>query len=171
MAPLFLMLLRGGETMFKRTHLPVTLKLGLGGLVVGVISIWQPEVWGNGYGVVESILNNPWTWQALLTILFLKVLATVATTGSGAVGGVFTPTLFCGAALGAIYGEAVHALFPHTPTAVSSFAVVGMGCFPRRDDARADHVDPDHVRDDARRRDDHAADAGLRLRPSTSRAA
>ncbi len=129
MAPLFLMLLRGGERMFKRTHLPVILKLGLGGLVVGVISIWQPEVWGNGYGVVESVLNSPWTWQALLTILFLKVLATVATTGSGAVGGVFTPTLFCGAVLGAIYGEAVHALFPHTPTAVSSFAVVGMGCF------------------------------------------
>jgi CIC family chloride channel protein len=129
LAPLFLMLLRGGETMFKRLRLPVTLKLGLGGLVVGVISIWQPEVWGNGYGVVESVLNNPWTWDALLTILLLKVLATVATTGSGAVGGVFTPTLFCGAVIGAIYGEAVHALFPHTPTAVSSFAVVGMGCF------------------------------------------
>jgi CIC family chloride channel protein len=129
LAPLFLMLLHGGETMFKRTHLPVTLKLGLGGLFVGVISIWQPEVWGNGYGVVESVLNNPWTWQALLTVLFLKVLATVATTGSGAVGGVFTPTLFCGAMIGAIYGEGVHALFPHTPTAVSSFAVVGMGCF------------------------------------------
>jgi CIC family chloride channel protein len=129
LAPLFLMLLRGGEMMFARTHLPIVLKLGLGGLVVGVISIWKPEVWGNGYGVVESVLNNPWTWQALLTILFLKVLATVATTGSGAVGGVFTPTLFCGAVLGALYGEAVHALFPHTPTAVSSFAVVGMGCF------------------------------------------
>jgi chloride channel protein, CIC family len=128
-APLFLLLLRGGETLFSRMRLPVSLKLGLGGLIVGAISIREPGVWGNGYGVVESVLNNPWTWQALMTILVLKVLATVATTGSGAVGGVFTPTLFCGAVLGALYGEAVKAFFPHTPTSVSSFAVIGMGCF------------------------------------------
>src|ERR1019366_8437237 len=104
-APLFLLLLRGGESVFSRMPMPVFLKLGLGGLIVGAISIWEPGVWGNGYGVVENVLNNPWTWQALMTILVLKVLATVATTGSGAVGGVFTPTLFCGAVLGAPYGE------------------------------------------------------------------
>ncbi len=128
-APLFLLLLRGGETVFARTQLPVPLKLGLGGLVVGVISIWKPEVWGNGYGVVEDVLNNPWTWEALMTILVLKVLATVATTGSGAVGGVFTPTLFCGAVLGALFGEIIHAVLPHAHVSVGSFAVVGMGCF------------------------------------------
>ncbi|MCE0522770.1 MAG: ClcB-like voltage-gated chloride channel protein [Methylacidiphilales bacterium] len=128
-APLFLILLRGGELIFARMRLPVTLKLGLGGLIVGVISIWEPRVWGNGYGVVESVLNNPWTWNALMTILVLKVLATVATTGSGAVGGVFTPTLFCGAVLGALYGEIIRAILPHAPISVGSFAVVGMGCF------------------------------------------
>ena len=128
-APLFLLLLRAGETVFSRLHLPLTLKLGLGGLVVGAISIRQPEVWGNGYGVVESILNSHWTWEALLTILLLKVLATVATTGSGAVGGVFTPTLFVGAVLGALYGEGLHHLLPNTSLTVSSFAVIGMGCF------------------------------------------
>jgi CIC family chloride channel protein len=128
-APLFLLLLRGGEDVFARTRLPVTLKLGLGGLVVGTISIWKPEVWGNGYGVVESVLNSHWTWEALMTILVLKVLATVATTGSGAVGGVFTPTLFCGAVLGALYGEILHAILPHAQISVSDYAVVGMGCF------------------------------------------
>jgi CIC family chloride channel protein len=128
-APAFLLLLRGGESVFSRMQLPVFLKLGLGGLVVGMISIWEPRVWGNGYGVVEDVLNNPWTWQALLTILVLKVLATVATTGSGAVGGVFTPTLFCGAVLGALYGEVLRALLPHAQISVGSFAVVGMGCF------------------------------------------
>jgi chloride channel protein, CIC family len=131
-APLFLLLLRGGESLFGRLNLPIPLKLALGGLIVGAISLGQTgpyTVWGNGYGVVESVLNSPWTWQALITILLLKVLATVATTGSGAVGGVFTPTLFCGAVLGALYGEIVHALLPHTHIAVSSFAVIGMGCF------------------------------------------
>jgi CIC family chloride channel protein len=128
-APLFLLLLRGGETMFSRMRLPVALKFGLGGLIVGAISIREPGVWGNGYGVVEDVLNKPWTWQALMTILVLKVLATVATTGSGAVGGVFTPTLFCGAVLGALYGEILQALLPHAQISVGSFAVVGMGCF------------------------------------------
>jgi CIC family chloride channel protein len=134
-APLFLLLLRGGEKLFSRMHLPVFFKLALGGLVVGALSIWQPvawkgaSVWGNGYGVVESVLNSPWTWQALLLILLFKVLATVATTGSGAVGGVFTPTLFCGAVLGALYGEILRALLPHSPISVGNFAIVGMGCF------------------------------------------
>lgn len=128
-APLFLLLLRGGAALFQRTHLPVYLKLGLGGLIVGIISIGEPGVWGNGYGVVEQVLNNPWTWDALLIILILKVVATVATTGSGAVGGVFTPTLFCGAVIGALYGEGLQALLPHADIAIGSFAVVGMGCF------------------------------------------
>jgi len=128
-APLFLLLLNGGEKMFGRLRVSAPLKLGLGGLVVGVISISHPEVWGNGYGVVESVLNSNWTWEALVTILVLKVVATVATTGSGAVGGVFTPTLFVGAVLGALFGEVLHHLLPHSTISVSDFAVVGMGCF------------------------------------------
>lgn len=128
-APLFLLLLRGGESVFTRMNLPAYFKLGLGGLVVGVIAIWEPGVWGNGYGVVISVLNSDWAWDALLTILILKVLATVATTGSGGVGGVFTPTLFCGAMLGSLFGEALRALLPQGHIIVSSFAVVGMGCF------------------------------------------
>ena len=128
-APLFLHCLQGGARIFRRLRLPVYFQLGLGGLVVGIISILTPDVWGNGYGVVERILNSPLTWTALGTIFVLKVLATVATTGSGAVGGVFTPTLFCGAALGAMYGKGLLTLFPDSGIAPGSFAVVGMGCF------------------------------------------
>jgi len=134
-APVFLFALRGGELLFKRTSLPVILKLGLGGLVVGLLSLDQPidwkggSVWGNGYGVVESVLNTDWVWWGLLSILALKVLATVATTGSGAVGGVFTPTLFCGALIGSLYGEGLRALLPHAHIIPASYAVVGMGCF------------------------------------------
>jgi CIC family chloride channel protein len=104
-------------------------------LIEGVLSIAQPEswnsgsVWGNGYGVTESVLNTDWVWYGLLTILIVKVLATVATTGSGAVGGVFTPTLFCGAIVGSLYGEGLRALLPHAHISPASFAVVGMGCF------------------------------------------
>ena len=128
-APFFLFLLHAGERLFQRINVPIFLKLALGGFIVGAISIYSPQVWGNGYGVVESILNNPTPWQALLAILVLKIFATVATTGSGAVGGVFTPTLFVGAALGALFGTGLQAVLPHAHIAVGSFAIVGMGCF------------------------------------------
>ena len=128
-APLFLMLLRGGESLFGRLKVAAPAKLGLGGLLVGVISINHPDVWGNGYGIVDHILNYPWTWQMLLTVLLFKVLATVATTGSGAVGGVFTPTLFMGAVGGALFGELVRHTLPNGQIFVSDFTVVGMGCF------------------------------------------
>jgi CIC family chloride channel protein len=135
LAPLFLLSLRGGELLFKRVELPRPFKLGLGGLVVGVLSIGQysawkdGSVWGNGYGVTESVLNTEWVWWGLLTILIFKVLATAATTGSGAAGGVFTPTLFCGAIIGALYGEGLRALLPHAHIEPNTYAVVGMGCF------------------------------------------
>jgi CIC family chloride channel protein len=129
LAPLFLHLLRTGADLFKKSHLPLVLSLGLGGLIVGLISTLQPGVWGNGYGMVEWILNADLGWKFLFSLLVLKVLATMATTGSGAVGGVFTPTLFCGAAIGALFAQTLVHLFPHTSFSVGSYAVVGMGCF------------------------------------------
>lgn len=135
LAPLFLLALRGGEMFFKRLNLPVILKLGLGGLLVGILTVRDPEswkggsVWGNGYGVTESVLNTEWVWWGLLSLLIVKVLATAITTGSGAVGGVFTPTLFCGACIGSLFGETLCAMLPGTQILPHSFAVVGMGCF------------------------------------------
>ncbi len=129
-APLFLLLLRGGRNGLL-ADAPARFAQARAGRTDrrGRSRSGSRGVWGNGYGVVEDVLNNPWTWQALMTILVLKVLATVATTGSGAVGGVFTPTLFCGAVLGALFGEVMRALLPHAQISVGSFAVVGMGCF------------------------------------------
>jgi chloride channel protein, CIC family len=103
--------------------------MALGGLGVGLISIWNPDVWGNGYSVVNSILHANWTWRALLLILVLKIVATSLSYGSGAVGGVFTPTLFVGAAVGALYGQfALHGQLGQGASLVS-YTIVGMGAF------------------------------------------
>ena len=91
---------------------PLWLKMALAGLSVGGLSVIRPEVWGNGYSVVNSLLHQPWLWQSVLLILVLKVIATVLTSGSGAVGGVFTPTLFVGAALGTLAGSAAQLMLP-----------------------------------------------------------
>jgi CIC family chloride channel protein len=122
-------LLRASAGLFRKLHLPLVLSLGLGGLIVGLVSTLQPGVWGNGYGMAESIFNANLGWKFLFSLLVLKVLATMATTGSGAVGGVFTPTLFCGAAIGALFAQGLDHLFPHTFFSTGSYAIVGMGCF------------------------------------------
>jgi CIC family chloride channel protein len=126
-APWFLRSLRQAERLFAATSLPVPVRLMLGGLVVGALAVWVPEVCGNGYSVVVAILNGHLVWQVLVLVLVCKWLATAASFGSGAPGGVFTPTLFMGAALGYLFGYGVHAVWPlgaHDPRA---FALVGMG--------------------------------------------
>lgn len=129
LAPQFLHLLDASKHQFKRLPVPLPVRLALGGLVVGVISIWVPDVWGNGYSVVNQILHSPWTWQALVAVLVFKVLATAATAGSGAIGGVFTPTLFVGAVFGSLFGLGMQALWPGHTSAYFAYAMVGMGAF------------------------------------------
>ncbi|WP_198376859.1 ClcB-like voltage-gated chloride channel protein [Burkholderia ubonensis] len=129
LAPQFLHLLDASKHQFKRLPMPLPVRLALGGLIVGVISVWIPDVWGNGYSVVNQILHSPWTWQALVAVLVFKVLATAATAGSGAIGGVFTPTLFVGAVLGSLFGLGMQALWPGHTSAYFAYAMVGMGAF------------------------------------------
>jgi CIC family chloride channel protein len=124
--PAYLWLLDAMRQLFKRLKVPLYWKLGLGGLIVGALSLLRPEVWGNGFSVVDSMLQGGWILPSLLIVLILKILAVGATTGSGAVGGIFTPTLFVGAVTGAIFGLGVQQLFPDLLPEPASVAV-GMG--------------------------------------------
>jgi CIC family chloride channel protein len=127
-APGYLWLLDRAHGAFRRWDAGAWLKLGAGGLIVGALSIAKPEVWGNGYSVVNSILQGDWPWTVLLAVLVFKLLAVAATTGSGAVGGIFTPTLFMGAVAGALFGAAMQHLWPGMLPMPASVAV-GMGAF------------------------------------------
>ncbi|MGA2866346.1 MAG: chloride channel protein [Verrucomicrobiota bacterium] len=72
--------------------------------------------------------TKPTTALLFLVGLFLaKLAATLATVGSGAVGGVFTPTLFLGAGLGAISGLGLQQVHVAGQLPIATFAVVGMG--------------------------------------------
>ncbi len=128
-APLFLKFLGLCRQQFQRTGLPLPLRLALGGLLLGLILIAMPEVAGNGYSVVHSLLHVSWAWYAVVLILALKVLATGLTVGSGAVGGVFTPALFVGAALGTLFGQLFALVWPGIAAPVYFFTLVGMGSF------------------------------------------
>jgi chloride channel protein, CIC family len=129
LAPPFLALLDFTKGRFVRLGLPLYWQLGLGGLIVGIISIFVPQVWGNGYSVIGGILQGELLGLWLLIVLAAKVLATSATVGSGAVGGVLTPTLFIGCAVGSLFGGVLHGLMPTIVSVPAAYALIGMGGF------------------------------------------
>ncbi|AYR21585.1 ClcB-like voltage-gated chloride channel protein [Alcaligenes faecalis] len=128
-APAFLKLLNLFRTLFKRTGLGLPLRLALGGLLLGLLLIVMPRVAGNGFSVVSSMLHSDWAWYSVLLILALKVLATGLTVGSGAVGGVFTPAIFVGAAFGTLFGQLSVLILPDLDLPLYLFTLVGMGAF------------------------------------------
>jgi chloride channel protein, CIC family len=129
LAPSFLKLLRASTQAFERIGGPIWVRTGLGGLLVGLLSLGVPDVWGNGYDAVSSILRTDVLWTSLVVLLVFKLVATAASVGSGAVGGVFTPTLLVGAVLGGLFGTPLHAWLPEHTASANAYAVAGMGAF------------------------------------------
>jgi CIC family chloride channel protein len=74
-----------------RLQLSPPWQLALGGLIVGLLSLITPAVWGNGYSVVQHYLLSPPLFSAIAVVFVCKLLAVLASSGSGAPGGVFTP--------------------------------------------------------------------------------
>ncbi len=130
------------EQKFKKIKNPV-LRIGLGGAIIGTLIFIFPSLFGEGYealmdildGKGENIINqtifsnltgNNWLFLVvLLMILFFKVIAMAATTGSGGVGGVFAPTLFMGGVSGFFVARLIN-LVSSFKVNESVFSLVGM---------------------------------------------
>ncbi len=123
----FLKMLLESEAMFGRMKIPLYARLAVGGFIVGVFAVHYPEVWGNGYSTTNRILLESLSINFLIGLFLAKLLATLAAVGSGTVGGVFTPTLFLGAALGSLFGTILHQLGLGESLPTVAFALVGMG--------------------------------------------
>jgi CIC family chloride channel protein len=127
-AALFRESLKRSEKIFNLLRAPLYVKSAIGGLLIGIIGLGWPHVWGNGYNAINSILKNQMTYGLLLALFYMKILATGVSVGSGASGGVFTPSQFIGASLGGFIGFAAHEAFPNHVAFPSAYALVGMGC-------------------------------------------
>ncbi len=123
----FLKMLRYSEVLFERLTVPIFVRLALGGLIVGGLATRFPEVFGNGYSVANSILHEQFELTILMGVFCAKLIATLATVGSGTVGGVMTPTLFLGAGLGSALGQVLHKFGYADQMPAAAFALVGMG--------------------------------------------
>jgi CIC family chloride channel protein len=100
----------------------------IAGLLIGLIGyLGAPQVMGAGYEYMDEAIHGHFTWQFLAILAGLKILATLLSFVSGTPGGMFAPTLFIGAMLGASVGGAEHAILPHLNFAPGTYALVGMG--------------------------------------------
>ena len=98
------------------------------GLMVGAIGYFGfPQVMGPGYGVMDQAMHGQFTWKLLLALAILKLLATTLSFSSGTPGGMFAPTLFIGAMLGAGVAIFEKHYFPVLTGTIGSYALAGMG--------------------------------------------
>lgn len=121
----FQRLLAAGEWLADRNWLPQPWRAAFGGLGVGALAIVLPQVAGNGYEPLNRLLDGEYTLGVIVLLLMAKAVATTSSVSTGSPGGVFTPSLFIGGALGAAWGHACASIF-HLPTAYGSYALVGM---------------------------------------------
>ncbi len=98
-----------------------------GGLVVGVFGFFVPQVMGVGYEHVERVLNGDMIIKTVLLLALLKIIAVSVSYASGNAGGIFGPSLFIGAMVGAGVGGLAHLAFPASTAGPGAYALVGMG--------------------------------------------
>jgi chloride channel protein, CIC family len=115
------------QDLFSNWQIQRWVKPAVAGLIVGITGIFLPQVFGVGYDSIELTLTNQHiVFGLLLALLVAKLLMTAISIGGGFLGGVFAPSLYLGAMLGAAYGEFVAFLFPSLSITPSAFAMVGM---------------------------------------------
>ena len=106
---------------------PEWLRPAVGGLFLGGVLLVLPQMYGVGYPVLGNAVAGKYTIAFLCVLLIGKVVACSLTIGIGGSGGVFAPSLFCGAMLGAAFGAVVHGVGPDVVGSTGAYALVGMG--------------------------------------------
>lgn len=110
-----------------RTRLPLWVQPALGGLLVGFIALWFPQVLGVGYLATDAALHGDYGLTLLIALIFAKIVATAVCVGFGFGGGVFSPSLYLGAMVGGAYGLVAGSVFPELFSGVAAYALIGTG--------------------------------------------
>jgi CIC family chloride channel protein len=124
----FTKLLLGMRTFFL--HLPKSTRWWhpvVGGVTVGLMGWFVPQVLGVGYSYVGSALNGTMALKLMLLLVVLKLFGVTVSYASGNAGGIFGPSLFLGAMLGGAIGTVAHSLLPGYTATPGAYALVGMG--------------------------------------------
>lgn len=114
---------------FAALEMPRLAKPIFGGLLVGLIGFVFPQVFGNGYEFINTVLLGSQTWYLLAALILTKAIATSITLGAGLPGGLFAPCLYLGAVAGGAFGHLAVKFLPGIQIAPGAYALVGMGAF------------------------------------------
>ncbi|MDY7227553.1 chloride channel protein [Hyalangium rubrum] len=106
---------------------PLPVRAALGGLLVGILALAHPVVWGTGHEFANDALVRGLSLALLASGCVLKLTATALTLGSGGSGGTFFPVTVIGAMAGGAFGEVLHAMLPGVTAPSGAYAMVGMG--------------------------------------------
>jgi len=98
-----------------------------GGLLVGLLGWFVPEILGVGYDYVDRVLGGDFPIKTVAMLAVLKIVATPVCYSSGNAGGIFGPSLFIGAMIGAATGGVAHWFLPALTATPGAYALVGMG--------------------------------------------
>jgi CIC family chloride channel protein len=123
---LFIKVLYKTEDVFNALKIPEYIKPAIGGLIIGLIGLYFPQIFGVGYEAIENSIQGGMVLGIIVALVFLKIIATSVTLGSGGSGGIFAPSLFIGALLGESFGQLVHLVFPSSVIPPGAYALVGM---------------------------------------------
>jgi chloride channel protein, CIC family len=117
------------DKVFRKLPIPKHFIPAIGGLLLGVMAYFFPEVLGTGYGWIQLAIYGKMALGAMLLFPFLKIIATGLTISSGGSGGVFAPSLVIGGMLGGAFGHLANMVFPSAGIQPASFIMVGMAGF------------------------------------------
>lgn len=117
------------DRFFNRLPIPRLFRPAVGGLLMGCVAWFSPEVIDGGYVWIQAALEGKMLWNTMAALVVMKIIATSFTISSGGSGGVFGPSVFIGAMLGGAFGFLGHALFPTLVVNPTAFVLVGMGGF------------------------------------------
>ncbi len=128
-AVLGIILMRGvafSETMFARLRLRPTLRTMVGGLVVGLLAIVSPQIMSSGHGALRVAGMLDLSFRTVALLFVLKIVASIASLGSGFRGGMFFSSLLIGALGGHLLAVALTMLWPTVYFDPNAYAVIGM---------------------------------------------
>jgi len=111
---------------FKALRVPNHIKPAIGGLLVGVLALWVPEILSTGYGWIQKAMTGNYIGGFLIWLALLKIIAMSLTISSGGSGGVFGPNVYIGGMLGAWVAYEADRWIPGVGFMPPAFAVVGM---------------------------------------------
>jgi CIC family chloride channel protein len=126
-AVIFQLTILSADWVARQVKMPLIARPVVGGLLIGIIAIWFPEVLGVGYDTTDAALKDQLAIYMMLLLIVLKTVATAIALSSRFGGGVFSPALYLGAMTGGAFGLVAAGVFPEVGSSEGLYAILGMG--------------------------------------------